>query len=246
MLAATAITGGSRQPDTLTIYVDCGATPGGDGSFLAPLPTITAALPLAKALSNTYRVTIQVAEGICAAETLPMRLDFPVRVRGSRESDLDASHLPTGEQQHDTLITWTPPAEPAPPAAFRPVFFEITSNGGVELSQLSIDGVRPPGGDGIVPDAPGPTGIRTGLGSSFDIEAVRLANMENGINSRGGSGRIRETYLFDVGGPLQLFGAPPDATGRGATVLVRYNRVEAFAVMGWPAQAADSEVLCST
>ena len=60
------------QPQPVTVYVDCAAPPGGDGSRRTPLPTITAALPVARALSATFRVTIDVAEGTCAAETLPI------------------------------------------------------------------------------------------------------------------------------------------------------------------------------
>ena len=154
-------------------------------------------------------------------------------MRGAREPVLDALGLPTGEGERDTLITWTPPPSTAPPASFRPIFFEITTSVGAEVSHLSIDGARPPGGNTFAMNNPGPTGIRGRLGSAYDVRGVRLVRMEVGIKSQGATGRVRECYLGDVGAPFQLHGGLPDGTHpAGPKMVVRHNRIEAFRIYG--------------
>src|SRR3954470_22389311 len=84
------------------IYVECRVGSLGDGSKGAPFSSITAALPIAKALSATSNVTIEVAEGVCDHETYPIKLDFPVEVKGSRQPIVGKNGWDAGFQQADT------------------------------------------------------------------------------------------------------------------------------------------------
>src|SRR5262245_38357863 len=102
---------------TTTIFVNCEVGPGGDGSHQAPVNTITAAMAIARGMTGSPRFEIEVAQGICDQETLPIVLDRTVRVRGARTLGVGPDGLPDGQQSTDTLVI-----SPTPSAA---TFFRI-------------------------------------------------------------------------------------------------------------------------
>jgi hypothetical protein len=216
-----------------SVYVDCAATPGGNGSKKAPTSSITSALPIARALAAQRSVTIDVASGICDHEVFPIELDFPVLVRGSRTPDVDAEGLPLNGQDHDTLVTWTPPA-PVPPAVAGLAFFRITGSG-VRISKLSLDGRIAPGTAGAPAQAAtAPIGVLAHNAKDFVIDQLRVVRMGIAVRAQGSSGRIRDTYSGTVSTGIVMMGGDPASP---PTVVATNNRIEdywtgAFALIG--------------
>lgn len=230
---ALLIGSASAASSSQTLYVDCTAPLGGNGSKQAPFSTITAALPSARALSAGTRVTISIATGVCDKETLPIELDFPVDLRGSRAPDLDGAGFPLGTQDRDTLVTWTPPS-PVPPAVLNLAFIRVTG-ADVRVSKLSIDGK-------IVPGAPGgfgaaataPMGLLASGASDFVFDQLRIVRLRIAVRAQGSSGRVRDSYFGTLGDGFALIGGDPASV---PTVVVSHNRIEdywtgAFAVGG--------------
>jgi hypothetical protein len=209
------------------VFVDCSATPagGGDGSKGSPFPTITAALPIARALAAGNKVTIAVATGICDHEALPIQLDFPVVVQGSRSPQVDAEGLPLNGQDHDTLVTWVPPS-PVPPSVAALAFFRITGSD-VRISKLSIDGKILPGTRGVPgPAATAPIGVLAHNAENFVVDQLRILRTGSSLRTQGNaSGRIRDTYIGTVSGGVVLTGGDPAAP---PTVIVTNNRIEDY------------------
>ena len=161
-----------------TLHVACGASPGGDGSAHAPFDSITAAVEAGRTLSATHRLTIAVAEGVCDRETLPIRLDYSVVLRGSREPRYDGRGFPLDGQTRDTLVTW--PSDPIPEDL---LFFEITGDR-VHLSRLSLDGnVEPP-----------PIGVAA-FADEFVIEQMRIIGADIGVWVANAGGWIAGNYV---------------------------------------------------
>jgi hypothetical protein len=132
--AAETSTGGES-----TLHVNCAAAPGGDGSPRFPLPTITAALKVARGLPTPVTISIAptrlgvdgLLKGVCDDEILPLRLDFSVSVKGARKA-VSRGGRPDGTQTADTLLM-------APIPGGNITFFIITAED-VTISHLSIDG----------------------------------------------------------------------------------------------------------
>jgi hypothetical protein len=235
LIAAAALPGPAEATGDeghTKVYVDCAAAPGGDGSKTAPVPTITAALPIARALAMDGKVTIDVAEGICDDEVFPIELDFPVRVRGSRSPEVDEGDLPVDGQDHDTLVTWVPPS-PVPPSVGALAFFRITGSD-VRISKLSLDGKIAPGTVTPAPAATAPIGVLAHRAKDFVVDQLRIVRMGNAVRAQGASGRVRDTYVGKVSAGIVLTGGDPTAPPK---VICTNNRVEdywtgAFAVSG--------------
>ena len=225
----------AASPSAITVYVDCAAASGGDGKKKSPLPTITAAAPIARALAAEPRdVTIDIASGVCDHEVFPIQLDFPVVVRGSRTPDLDAEGLPLNGQDHDTLLTWVPPS-PVPPSVAALAFFRITGPN-VRISKLSFDGKIVPGipGSESTPPAPAPMAVLLNKANNFVLDQLRIVRMGMALRAEGASGRIRDSYLGTLGDGIVLTGGDPTAP---PTVMATNNRIEnywtgAFAIGG--------------
>jgi hypothetical protein len=234
MLALLVGSASAAPPAAMTVYVDCAARPGGDGRKQAPLSTITAAVPIAKALSTQSRVTINVATGVCDDEAFPIQLDFPVDVRGSRAPDMDNEGLPLNGQDRDTLVTWIPPS-PVPPSVAMLSFFRITGSD-VRISKLSLDAKILPGTPGILaPPKTAPFGVIVQNAKDFVVDQLRIVRMGTSLRTQGdSSGRIRDTYFGQVNAGIVLTGGNPAAP---PTVIATNNRVEdywtgAFALAG--------------
>ncbi len=209
----------------MTVYVDCKVAPGGDGRKKAPFATITAAVPMARALSAQARVTISVATGVCDDEVFPIQLDFPVVVRGSRSPAVDNEGLPVDGQDRDTLVTWTPPA-PVPPSVGMLSFFRVTGSD-VRISKLSLDAKILPGTPGIPgPQRTAPFGVIVQNARDFVIDQLRVVRMGISVRTQGdSSGRIRDAYFGQVGSGIVLTGGDPAAP---PTVTVTNNRIENY------------------
>jgi hypothetical protein len=227
-----AIPASAAEKPSAYVYVDCAAAPGGDGGKKTPLPSVTDAVTIGRALSAERSVTISVAPGICDDEVLPIVLDFPVVVRGSRTPDVDGEGLPLNGQDHDTLVTWVPPT-PVPPSVATLAFFRITGPG-VRISKLSLDGMILPGTVTPAPPAPAPIGVLAHNARDFVVDQLRIVRMGNAVRAQGSSGRIRDTYTGTVGAGIVLTGGDP---GSPPKVICENNRIEdywlgAFAVSG--------------
>lgn len=212
---------------SVTVRVDCAAASGGDGSKEQPFHSITAALPSARAAAADGKVTIDVAAGVCGQETLPIELDFPVHVRGSRAAAFDATGLPLDDQDHDTLVTWTPPS-PVPASVNQLAFFRITA-AKVRISKLSIDGQIVPPRRSFAPPVPAPMGVLAHNASSFALERLRIVGASAAVRADGASGVVRDSYIGRIadgfvvsGGPLL---APP-------AVTIENNRIDDYSLVG--------------
>ena len=232
--AASSTAASAAPPAATTVYVDCAAAPGGDGRKQSPFTTITAAVPVAKALSAEARVTISVATGVCDKEVFPIQLDFPVEVRGSRTPDFDSEGFPLNGQDRDTLVTWTPPS-PVPPSVANLAFFRITGPD-VRLSKLSLDAKILPGTPGTTaPPRPAPFGVIVQNANDFVIDQLRIVRIGTSVRTQGESrGRIRDTYFGQVNAGIVLTGGSPAAP---PTVIAENNRIVdywtgAFALAG--------------
>lgn len=216
----------------ITVHVDCSVPPGGDGSRFAPFESITAALPLAEVYSVRNRVTIETASGVCANETFPIPLSFPVEIKGSRVPRLDGDGMPLPLQMLDTLVV-RPAANPTPIA-----LFEITGDG-VRLSRLSIDGGIVLPGDIRVPPQENPFGVLA-RGNGLVIDRVRIVNVGFGIRSEGASGWITRNYIGSANVGIVLFGSDAVPT---PNLVVTNNRVDyrvnGIACRGWDAAARE-------
>jgi hypothetical protein len=224
----------AAPPVSMSVYVNCAAAPGGDGSKQAPFSTITSALPVARSRAADVRVTISVATGVCDHEVLPIQLDFPVDVRGSRAPDMDNEGLPLNSQDRDTLVTWTPPS-PVPPSVAMLSFFRITGSD-VRISKLSLDAKILPGTPGVVaPPRTAPFGVIAQNAKDFVVDQLRIVRMGTSLRTQGdSSGRIRDTYFGQVSAGIVLTGGNPAAP---PTVIATNNRIEdywtgAFALAG--------------
>jgi hypothetical protein len=184
------------------VWVDCGAASGGNGHTRAPYARISDAVaaerPAAGAVAS-HRTIIAVRPGVCAAETFPIRLDYPVWVRGSRVGQFDAVGLPVDGQTEDTLVLGSATV----------AFFQIAADD-VEVSDLSLDGRQSnPPLAGLLIGAIEPTGVR-----GFDLRHLRIVRATTGIISKAASGRIRGSYLGTLREGLIAFGgtsaAPAD------------------------------------
>ena len=222
----------AAPPAAVTVYVNCAAAPGGDGSKQKPYATITASLPSARALAAQSKVTISVATGVCDKETFPIELNFPVELRGSRAPDLDGAGFPLGTQDRDTLITWTPPS-PVPPAVLNLAFIRVTAD--VRVSKLSIDGKIVPGTRGsFAASATAPMGVLASGATDFVFDQLRIVRLRIAVRAQGSSGRVRDSYFGTLGDGFALTGGDPASV---PIVTVSHNRIEdywtgAFAVGG--------------
>lgn len=224
-VAATAGPASAHQTDkpAKTIYVDCGAAQGDGGSKGSPFSTITAALPAARSQSVERKVTIAVAEGVCDHETLPILLDFPVRVQGARSPGFDGENRPLNDQAHDTLVTWVSPS-PVPQSVSSLAFFRVTGLG-VQISALSIDGKIVPGTVAPAQAAIAPAGVLADRAVDFEVDRLRVIRVGVAVRAQGASGRIRDNYLGTVGGGVVLTGG--DSTSP-PVVIARNNRIEDY------------------
>jgi hypothetical protein len=215
----------AAPPAAITVYVNCAAAPGGDGSKQKPYATVTASLPSAKALAAQSRVTISVATGVCDKETLPIELNFPVELRGSRAPDVDDAGFPLGSQDRDTLVTWAPPS-PVPPSVAMLSFFRITGSD-VRISKLSLDAKILPGTPGILaPPKTAPFGVIVQNAKDFVVDQLRIVRMGTSIRTQGdSSGRIRDTYFGQVNAGIVLTGGDPAAP---PMVVAENNRIVDF------------------
>jgi hypothetical protein len=225
MLALLVGPASAVSPGAISVYVDCAAAPGGDGKKKSPLPTITAAVPIARALAaEAKEVTIDVAPGICDHEVFPIQLDFPVVVRGSRTPEVDDEGLPLNGQDHDTLVTWVPPS-PVPPSVANLAFVSVTGSD-VRISKLSFDGKIVPGTPGTFAAAAiAPTAVLVINAQDFVLDQLRIVRMGVALRIQGAGGRIRDTYFGTIGDGLGLNGGNPTAP---PTVIVTNNRIENY------------------
>jgi hypothetical protein len=224
-----------------TLYVDCSAPPGGDGTRRSPFESITAALPQAEFLSPRYVVTIRVAAGVCNRESLPIRLGFPVRLQGERIPERDAEGFPLPVQASDTLIVRNPSA------AVPPEFLVITGED-VHVSRLSIDGglVLP---DNVnVPPQTRPYGVLAQGATGFTLTDLRIVNVGIGVRSERASGLVVGNYVGPTNVGIAFFGGdalePAVAVAWNNRVLYRVNGlvaaggIEANPTTGTPAGVA--------
>lgn len=225
VLALIVASASAAPPAAITVYVNCAAAPGGDGSKQSPFSTITAALPRGRTLAASSMVTISVGTGVCDEETLPIELNFPVEVRGSRAPDVDDAGLPLGSQDRDTLVTWTPPS-PVPPSVAMLSFFRITGSD-VRISKLSLDAKILPGTPGVLaPPRTAPFGVIVQNAEDFVVDQLRIVRMGVSIRTQGdSSGRIRDSYFGQVNAGIVLTGGDPAAP---PTVVAENNRIVDF------------------
>ena len=215
-LASTAIAGGQTPGSTL--YVNCAVTSDGDGSARSPLSTISAALPVARTMSAPVRISV--AAGVCSRETLPIRLDVPVRLRGARSPATEDDDRPDGNQHQDTIIT---------ASGLTATFFVVTAPD-VQISHLSIVGARPLGADGNRAPALTPLGILALDATAYAVSHLRVVGVGQAIRSEASSGVIRNNY---VSGDNPIFMSGGSAA-TPAEVTVTNNRV-VYRVNGIPA-----------
>lgn len=81
------------------VDVNCEAGPGGDGSALWPFSTVTAAVARARTLGG--QPTIKISAGICDAETFPIVVDRPMRLRGQGAASIVT--VPSGVTPDDAV-----------------------------------------------------------------------------------------------------------------------------------------------
>jgi hypothetical protein len=95
----------SPARSTLVLHVDDDAPPGGDGTGARPFDEVRDAVAAARRRASSYpKVIIRLAPGrYPVAATL--RIDFPVRILGSNEPDLDDDGWPAGTARPDTETT---------------------------------------------------------------------------------------------------------------------------------------------
>jgi len=225
VLALLVGSASASPPASTTVYVDCSAATGGDGRKQSPFSTITAAVPIARALAAQARATVSVATGVCDEEVFPIQLDFPVELRGSRAPDVDSEGLPLNGQDRDTLVTWTPPS-PVPPSVANLAFFRITG-ADVRLSKLSLDAKILPGTPGTTaPARTAPVGVVVHDAKDFVIDQLRIVRIGISVRTQGdANGRIRDTYIGEVNGGILLTGGDPTAP---PTVMATNNRIEDY------------------
>jgi hypothetical protein len=227
-----------------TIFVDCSAAPGGDGSRRAPLPTITAAMSVARALGGATPIKIDVAKGICNAETLPIRLDVPVWLKGARSPITHDDQRPNDQQDNDTLLM---------AASFDPIVtFFVIAVPGVRISHLSIDGELSPGQDGDRPPRATPLAVSVVGVDGCVLDHLRIQRVGLAIRSDGSSGLIFNNYLWgDVS--LSVSGGDPMASPMviAANNTMLYRTVGIGVAAGGPfgtvlrATFTDNDVLTS-
>ena len=152
----------TAQSET-TIRVDCAAAPGGDGSRRTPVDTITAGVTIANSQAGTRRVIVDVAKGVCDRETLPIRIDVPLHLKGAT----------------DTLVT----------ASGAQTFFSIRADD-VEISHLGIDGHYLVGPDAQVDDSLIPIGVLVSQRRGFLLHHLRIERVGQAVRSEGSSGII--------------------------------------------------------
>jgi hypothetical protein len=227
--------GGSSK----TVYVDCGAAPGGDGSPGAPVHTITAALPIAEASAALYATTIDV-RGTCSAETFPIDLDEPVHLRGHRLPKYDSQGFPLPDQWVDTVIVG--PAVAPPPAWMLRVRAD-----GARVSRITLDGqlLPPPDGPrGMPPSSPG--GILVQGADGFVITGARVTNMAIGIRTENSSGSIVGNYVLADFTALALLGGGPETTVTALNNWLQYRNNGIAVVGGIPANPATGTLAGTT
>jgi hypothetical protein len=222
MLAAASAAETSTGRES-TLHVNCDEAPvGGDGSPRFPLPTITAALNVARGLPTP--VTISIAKGVCDDEILPLRLDFSVSVKGARKA-VSRGGRPDGTQTADTLLM-----EPIPGP--NTTFFIITAED-VTIAHLSIDGGLLLGPDGPRPTNRMPLGVLADRADNFALNHLRIIGTGQAIRSEGSSGLISSNYLSGDSGMFLSGGAandPPSVVVTNNTIVYRVNGVTMAAV----------------
>ena len=215
LLAVCAVTvlasSADATPPTI-LHVDCAATVAGDGTARAPFRRVVDAVSAGRllALPAGERLIIHVRPGTCAEEApLPILLDFPVWLRGSRVPAFDADGFPTAAQENDTLIL-------ASTTTTVPTMIRITGPE-VRVSHLSLDGLLP---NSATPRG-GTLAVLVERGEGFALHELRIVRTIGGINTTSASGAITSNYLGELSsGIVVRGGADP------ASVLVRGNRVE--------------------
>jgi len=91
--------GASLESTTLNLYVDAGARSGGTGTEARPFKNLPEAVTAARRQSSSYsRIFITVRAGSYRIGS-PIRVDFPVEIRGSNIPDKDRQNWPLGTAQ---------------------------------------------------------------------------------------------------------------------------------------------------
>jgi hypothetical protein len=194
------------------LYVDCTLEPGGDGSAGAPLSRITDAMAVARGLGGTEQVEIEVAEGVCDQEALPINLDVPLHLKGTNNAGKGTGR-PDDVQDVETVVTYLGDVSP-------PGFFTVLADN-VEVSHLRIDGRYAVLGDVQLDEPMTPAGITITGRQGFDIHHLRIDHIAQPVRSEGSSGRIAHNYFEGSRGPF-LSGA---SALNPAVVEVAHNRI---------------------
>jgi hypothetical protein len=193
-LATVGVSAPDASAATLTVFVDCNAGPGGNGSQAAPANSVTAGVAIARPFAPTNLVTIQVA-GTCQNETLPIVIDFSVTVLGASSGQ--------------ALITWTPPPEPIPPSIRMLSFFLVTGRD-VRFSSLTIDGRLDPGPDAPL-DPPRPTVFQVNNTSGFEASSLLVRQIGEVVRLEASSGSVHDCLFDHVTRGILLTGGSPTA-----------------------------------
>ena len=208
--AAALPHGLAAKGPTRILHVDCAAATRGDGAAKAPFQRVTDAVAVARGLAPTRRVVISIRPGTCAAETLPIVLDFPVWVRGSRVGLFDDLGFPTGAQKRDTVIVYE-----------RPTFFFTVTGDGVRISGLSLDGLLPP----PPPPAVGTVAIDVIGAQGLRVHGLRIVRVVQAMRTTSASASIEDSYFGDVSSGVTFQGGD-----EASPAIVRFvgNRVDGY------------------
>ena len=233
---AVVLAADAQDKGPTTIYVDCD-----EGTRRRWLQAARPASQQLQTALDTSRaecsrpVTIWIAptrlvdgllKGVCDDETLPLRLDFSVSVKGARKA-VSRGGRPDGTQTADTLLM-------APIPGGDTIFFKITAED-VTISHLSIDGGLDLGPDGPRPpnNPPRPLGVLADRADNFALNHLRIIGTGQAIRSEGSSGLISSNYLSGESGMFLSGGAandPPSVVVTNNTIVYRTNGVAMSAV----------------
>ena len=180
----------------LVIYVNAAATPGGNGSRLAPFQTIQDGVAAARAAWNAspgLKLVVRVAPSpsgsfYSVSSTTPILIDVPLELRGSNAMEEDDFGWPTGVvwPGTETLVKAVPGLTANTENMIRVIADHVT------VANLSLDA-----------NTSNLAGIQLALrgAQDFAVSGNRVTGQSFiGISSRASSGKIIGNYITNVGG----------------------------------------------
>jgi hypothetical protein len=180
----------------LVIYVNAAATPGGNGSRLAPFQTIQDGVAAARAAWNAspgLKLVVRVAPSpsgsfYSVSGTTPILIDVPLELRGSNAMEEDDFGWPTGVvwPGTETLVKAVPGLTANTENMIRVIADHVT------VANLSLDA-----------NTSNLAGIQLALrgAQDFAVSGNRVTGQSFiGISSRASSGKIIGNYITNVGG----------------------------------------------